>query len=90
MTVEALRVVKDRFSDFVDRVEHHHERVVITKNGRPAAVLVSVEDLEALEETLAVLGDEETLQALVEAEAAVRAGDTVTGLEAVRALRSAP
>ncbi len=29
-----------------------HERVSITRNGKPAAVLISAEDLEALEETL--------------------------------------
>ena len=29
-----------------------HERVTITKNGRPAAVLISAEDLDAMEETL--------------------------------------
>lgn len=87
MTTESLRVVKDGFSDFVDRVHRHHERVTVTKNGRPAAVLISVEDLEALEETLAVLSDEETVQALAEAEAAVREGDVVVGVGAVRALR---
>jgi len=52
-----LRTVKDRFSEFVDRVQREHERVTITKNGRPVAVLISVDDLEALEESLSILGD---------------------------------
>jgi antitoxin YefM len=88
MTTESLRTVKDRFSEYVDRVERHHERVVVTRNGRPAVVLISPEDLESLEETLAVLADHETVRALQEAEEAVATGDLVRGVAAVRALRS--
>ncbi len=51
----ALKDVKNRLSEVVDRVEREHERVVITKHGRPAAVVVSVDDLESLEQTLDIL-----------------------------------
>jgi antitoxin YefM len=47
-------------------VESTHERVVITKNGRPAAVLISYEDLESLEETLEVLSDPDAVRAIAE------------------------
>lgn len=87
MSTESLRTVKDHFSEFVERVERHHERVVVTRNGRPAAVLVSPEDLEALEETLSVLADSEAVRELAEAEGAVAAGDVVRGRDAVRDLR---
>ena len=50
-----LRDVRNHLSEVVDQVEREHDRVVITKHGRPAAVLVSVDDLESLEETLDVL-----------------------------------
>src|SRR5207245_738264 len=53
-----LADVKNRLSEVVDRLEREHGRVVITKHGRPAAVVVSVEDLSSLEETLDVLGDQ--------------------------------
>jgi PHD/YefM family antitoxin component YafN of YafNO toxin-antitoxin module len=52
-------------------------------------VLISPDDLESLEETLAILGDTEAVKALVEAEAAVAAGDVVRGVDAVRSLRPA-
>lgn len=87
MTTEALRTVKDRFSEYVDRVEREHERVVVTRNGRPAAVLISAEDLAGLEETIAVLSDTDVVRAVAAAEAAVAAGDVVRGVDAVRALR---
>jgi len=87
MTTEALRTVKDRFSEYVDRVERQHERVVVTKNGRPAVVLISTEDLDSLEETIAVLSDPDALAGIRVGDAAVARGDVVHGADAVRALR---
>ena len=86
MTSESLRAVRDRFSEFIERVHAHHERVVITRNGSPAAVLMSPDDLASLEETLAVLGDSEALRELAEAHRAHTEGDVVRGVDAVRAL----
>jgi len=79
--------VNDRFSEFVDRVEREHERIVVTRNGKPAAVLVSLEDLDGPEATLELLGDSEAVRGLIEAEAAVAGGDVVRGVDAVTALR---
>jgi prevent-host-death family protein len=53
----SLADVKNRLSEVVERLEREHGRVVVTKHGRPAAVLVSVEDLESLEETLEILSN---------------------------------
>jgi prevent-host-death family protein len=58
----ALATVKARLSELVERVASQQDRVVVTRNGRPAAVLISPEDLESLEETLAVLGDPDLLE----------------------------
>jgi prevent-host-death family protein len=87
MSTEALRTVKDRLSEFVDRVEKQHERVVITRNGTPAAVLISPADLEGLEQTLDLLSDQKALKELAAAERAVATGDVVRGVAAVRRLR---
>jgi prevent-host-death family protein len=53
----SLAEIKAHLSEIVDRVEAHHERVTLTRNGRPAAVLISPEDLESLEDTLELLAD---------------------------------
>lgn len=87
MSTEALRTVKDRLSEFIDRVQKQHERVVITRNGSPAAVLISSDDLDSLEETLDLLSDKKAVKELAEARQAVAAGDVVRGVEAVRKLR---
>lgn len=77
METVPLSEVRSTLSSVVEQVESTHERVTITRNGRPAAVLISPADLEALEETLDVLADEEAVRRLREGEAAIATGDFV-------------
>ncbi|MGB8019692.1 MAG: type II toxin-antitoxin system Phd/YefM family antitoxin [Candidatus Nanopelagicales bacterium] len=72
-----LAEVKNRLSEVVEQVEVEHARVTITKHGRPAAVLISADDLESLEETLALLSDPEVLAQVRASRAAVGAGQRV-------------
>ena len=87
MSVEPLRDVRNHFSEVIDRVEREHERVTVTRNGHPAAIILSPDDLAELEETLAVLSDPLALPDIREADAAYAAGDVVRGVDAARALR---
>lgn len=73
-TAEPLRSVHDHLSEVVDRVQRHHERVIITRNGHDADVVISPEDLAELEETIAVLGDPEALADIRVADAAYDRG----------------
>ena len=52
-----LSEAKTKLSRLVDEVNRRDEEVVITKNGRPAAVLVSSDEYESWQETLAVRAD---------------------------------
>jgi antitoxin YefM len=53
----SLADVKNRLSEVVDKLEREHGRVVVTKHGQPAAVMLNVDDLESLEETLEILSN---------------------------------
>ena len=55
-----------------------HERIIVTRNGRPAAVLISPDDLENLEETLAVMSDPQLMEQIRDSEVAIASGDVVT------------
>ena len=70
----SLAAVKDRFSEIVARVNKQHDRVIVTRNGVPAVVIVSVEELESLEETLEILSDRDTVAALRESEQQIAEG----------------
>ncbi len=69
-----LAEVKNRLSEVVDRLEREHGRVVITKHGRPAAVVLSVDDLEGLEETLEIMADPKLMRRIRAADAEIDTG----------------
>lgn len=77
MRMTSLARVNSQLSAVVDSVSRTHERVVITRNGEPAAVLIAPEDLESLEETIALLSDPEAMAELHEAQTAIARGDVV-------------
>jgi prevent-host-death family protein len=55
---------KAHLSELADRVERQHDRILVTRNGRPSFVLLSPDDLESLEETLDILNDDELIESL--------------------------
>jgi prevent-host-death family protein len=57
-----LSAVRARLPELVDRVASGDDRIVVTRNGRPVAVLVGIGDLESLDETLAVLSDPDLMR----------------------------
>ncbi len=65
-----LAYAKAHLSEVVDGIETEHRRVVITKHGRPSVVVLAVQDLEALEDTLDLLSDPNAMGDLREAAAA--------------------
>lgn len=74
MSSSTLASVKARFSAVVDEVYGTHERVTVTRNGHPVAVIISPDDLASLEETIALLSDPAELAAVAEGEADLAAG----------------
>jgi prevent-host-death family protein len=81
----SLAAVKARFSELVDRVERQQDRVIVTRNGKPSAVLISPNDLESLEETLAVMSDRSVAAQIRASELARAAGERGTELDELRA-----
>ncbi len=73
--VSSLAEAKAHLSELVARVGAQHERVTVTVHGRPVAVLLAVDELEALEETIAVLSDTAALSALGQADAELARGE---------------
>lgn len=68
----SLSEVKTKLPELVTGVEEREEEVVVTKNGRPAAVLINVQEYARLKETLDVLSDPALMHQIAESKAFYR------------------
>ncbi|MGH3751774.1 MAG: type II toxin-antitoxin system Phd/YefM family antitoxin [Pseudonocardiaceae bacterium] len=84
MSTLPLAEVKARLSAVLDEITRTHERVVVTRNGRPEAVILSIDDLAAIEDTLDILGTPGLPGRLDDAAAEIDAGDWVGAEELAR------
>lgn len=90
--VMTLAQAKAHLSEVVGRVHGQHERVTVTVHGRPSAILLSPDDLAALEETIAILADAEAVRQLAKSDAELARGEgesEQTLAEAMRRRRGA-
>jgi antitoxin YefM len=76
---------KTHLSDLAKRVRSQHERITLTRNGEPEAVLLSVDDLDGLEMTLEILGDSAAAARISESLTALSHGEQGVDLATVRA-----
>ena len=70
-----LTEARSRLSEIVDEVTATGSTIEISRHGRPAAVVMGYEEYESLIETLNILADETTMDAIAEAERDIAAGD---------------
>ena len=75
--------VKARLPELVNRVEELEEEVIVTRNGKPAAMLVSYADYERLKETLDILSDPEMMRQIRASEAYFASGKKGLSFEQV-------
>jgi prevent-host-death family protein len=79
MKTVALSEAKDRLSALVEEAAATHEIVQITRHGRPAAVLMSADDLESLQETIYWLSQPRIREDIAAARDDLDAGRTTDG-----------
>lgn len=80
-----LSEAKAHLSALARRVRQQHERIALTRNGEPEAVLLSVDDLDGLEMTLEILGDTDAVARISESLSALGRGEEGVDLDTVRA-----
>lgn len=71
-------------SELARQVRERHERIVLTRNGRAEAVLLSVDDFEGLEMTLEILSDTDAVARISESLAALGRDEPGAGMATVR------
>ncbi len=68
MNTAPLTEVRDNLREVVDTVVSTGSEFVITRHGKPVAVILGIEEYESLVETLNILSDDDTMSAINEAE----------------------
>jgi prevent-host-death family protein len=86
-TFLSLAEVKSHLSELVGRVNDQHERITVTVHGRPSAVLLATDDLQSLEETIAILADADAMRRLADAEAEIARGEGESADQLAEAMR---
>ena len=76
-----LSEAKDTLSALVEAAQSTHDIVTITRHGRPAAVLMSADDLESLQETVFWLSQPGVRDDVAAADAALADGSAITGAQ---------
>ncbi len=74
MKTLSLSEAKMKLSALIDQVESTDEEVVITRNGKPAAILVSPDEFESWKETCAIMADTEFMADIRRGIAELKAG----------------
>jgi len=79
-----LSEAKARLFELARRVRQQHERIILTRNGKPEAVLLSVDDVEGLDMTLEILSNSDVVARISESLAALGHGDPGFDMATVR------
>lgn len=90
MQTTSLSDLKAHLSEYTERAEVEHEQFTITRNGRPAVVMVSAEEWESMQETLFWLSQPRILEELAQAEEDVTAGRLYDEAQVRQALNLPP
>ncbi len=89
MSTVPVAEARAQLSRLIDEATTTHERFEITRSGRRAAVLLSADDYDTLQDTIAVLSDEVLLAAHHEGRAAIDANDYLDADQLTHAMREA-
>ncbi len=81
MKTLSLSEAKMKLSELVDKVHSTDEEIVITKNGRPAAVLVSPGEFESWKETVDILASDDLMGEIKRGLEALESGGRLYTLE---------
>jgi antitoxin YefM len=77
----SLAEAKAKLSEVLDGVETTQEHVIVTRRGKPVALIMSPDEYEGLEETLDILSTPGALEQVRQADAEIDAGNWVTAAE---------
>ena len=79
----SLKALRPELPDVIDRIDRKLDRYIVTKRGKPVAIMMSVDDYESILETIEILSDKEAVKRIKAARKEIKEGKTVA-LEELR------
>ena len=78
-----LKELRPELPAIIKKIDSRLDRYVVTRRGKPVAVMISPDDYEGLLETVEILSDKESVKRIKQAKQQVKEGRTVS-LEELR------
>ena len=79
----ALKELRPELPEVINDIDSKLDRYIVTKRGRPVAIMMSPDDYEGLMETIEILSDKEALKRIKKAKRQIKEGKTIS-LEELR------
>ena len=73
-----LKKLRPDLPEVIRHIDGKLDRYIITKRGKPVAVMMSVDDYEGFLETMEILADKETVRRIKKAQIEIKQGKTVS------------
>ncbi len=78
VTTITLKELRPKLPEVIEGIDTKLDRYIVTKRGKPVAVMLSPEDYEAMLETIEILSDKEAVKRIRQAKQEIKAGRTVS------------
>ena len=86
-TTLSITEARNNLLDLIRKTKDLMERVIITKNGKPEAVLISYDEYESWLETLEITQDTKLMKEIAEAKEDIKAGRLFSYAEVLKSLK---
>jgi len=73
-----LKELRPALPEVIDDIDRKFDRYIITKRGKPVAIMLSVDDYESFLETVEILSDKDAVKRIKKAKAEISAGKTIS------------
>lgn len=73
-----LKTLRPSLPKIIDEIDSKMDRFIVTKRGRPVALIMSIDDYESIIETLDILSDSGLMKRIKQAQADIKNGNVKT------------
>ena len=74
----SLKKLRPKLPKIMEEIDSKMDRFIVTKRGKPIALIMSIDDYESLLETLDVLSDKKLMKRIKQAEKDIKRGNVKT------------